>query len=260
METVTSIDGTELAYDRIGEGPPLLLVHGTSGDRKTTWNAVVPQLRDWYTVYTIDRRGRGDSGDKAQYFIDREFVDVATMVSAIDGPVTLFGHSLGALCSLEAARLVDDIESLILYEPSLADEDEIDSGALEELFTRLDADDPEGILTTFLRSMGQTPDHVLEGMRAHPSWEARLDNAHTIPREIDNLGADYFDAERYRTISIPSLVITGNQSRYVELEAMEELAEALPNGDLTVLEGQGHTAMYTAPERLAELVIDYLES
>src|SRR5918998_1211125 len=118
METILSRDGTRIAYRRIGEGPPLVLVHGAAADRGR-WSPVLPALEKRFTVYAIDRRGRGGSGDAGSYTMEREFEDVATVVDSIGEPVNLLGHSYGALCALEAALLSRNIRKLVLYEPAM---------------------------------------------------------------------------------------------------------------------------------------------
>src|SRR3712207_8086243 len=106
QETVTSVDGTSIAYWRSGEGPPLVLVHGTAADH-SRWAPVLPAFEQRFTVYAIDRRGRGGSGDSGDYAIEREFEDVAEVVDSLGESVNLLGHSYGALCALEAALLAD---------------------------------------------------------------------------------------------------------------------------------------------------------
>src|SRR3712207_2617173 len=101
QETVTSVDGTPIAYWSSGEGSPLVLVHGTAADH-ARWRPVLPAFEERFTVYAIDRRGRGGSGDSDDYAIEREFGDVAAVVDSLGEPVTLLGHSYGALCALEA--------------------------------------------------------------------------------------------------------------------------------------------------------------
>ena len=96
METIRSKDGTRIAYERSGAGPALVLVHGTTADH-TRWAPVLPMLERIFTVYAVDRRGRGQSGDAADYSIEREYEDIAAVVSSIPGPVNLLGHSYGAL-------------------------------------------------------------------------------------------------------------------------------------------------------------------
>ena len=103
IKKVLSKDGTAIAYETIGEGAPLVLVHGTGGTRER-WAPVVPALASHFTVYAMDRRGRGESQDgTAVYTIEREFEDVAALVDSIGTPVNLFGHSYGGICALEAS-------------------------------------------------------------------------------------------------------------------------------------------------------------
>ncbi len=92
LETGTSKDGTRIGWARSGDGPPVVLVHGGTADR-TRWTPVLSALEERFTVYAVDRRGRGASGDAADYAIEREYEDVATVVDAIDEPVNLLGHS-----------------------------------------------------------------------------------------------------------------------------------------------------------------------
>src|SRR5687767_12504745 len=115
---VASQDGTSIAVQVTGRGAPLLLVHGTTADH-SRWTPLLPALEARFTVHAMDRRGRGESGDAADYSLVREFEDVAAVVDAIGGPVNLLGHSYGALCSLEAALRTSNLRKLILYEPPI---------------------------------------------------------------------------------------------------------------------------------------------
>lgn len=117
QEMVTSKDGAPIAYWRSGEGPPLVLVHGTASDH-SRWGPVLPAFEQRYTVYAIDRRGRGGSGDSENFAIEREFEDVAAVVDSLGESVNLLGHSYGGLCALEAALLSRNFRALALYEPS----------------------------------------------------------------------------------------------------------------------------------------------
>jgi pimeloyl-ACP methyl ester carboxylesterase len=116
QEIVTATDGTPIAYQRGGEGPPLVLVHGTSADH-TRWKPVLPTFEEHFSVCTIDRRGRGASGDSEEYSIEREFEDVAAVVDSFEEPAYLLGHSYGALCALGATPLTSNVRKLVLYEP-----------------------------------------------------------------------------------------------------------------------------------------------
>src|SRR5687768_11521084 len=114
-ETVTSVDGTPIAYWRSGEGPPLVLVHGAAADHNR-WAPVLPALEQRFTVLAIDRRGRGRSGDADNYALQREFEDVATVVEWAGEGVNVVGHSYGGVCALEASLLTNRIQKLVLYE------------------------------------------------------------------------------------------------------------------------------------------------
>jgi pimeloyl-ACP methyl ester carboxylesterase len=118
MLTALSKDGTQIACWRSGTGPAMVLVHGSTSDH-TNWDGVRSELEPSLTVYAMDRRGREASGDAQPYAAAREFEDVAAVVDEIGGPVHVAGHSWGAVCALEAARLTRNIARMVLYDPSV---------------------------------------------------------------------------------------------------------------------------------------------
>jgi pimeloyl-ACP methyl ester carboxylesterase len=113
QETVTSKNGTCIAGWRSGEGPPLVLVPGTAADHGR-WKPVLPAFEERFTVFAVDRRGRGGSDDSDGYAIEREFEDVAVVVDSLGESVTLLGHSYGVLCTLEATLLTRNVRKLVL--------------------------------------------------------------------------------------------------------------------------------------------------
>ena len=117
MEKILSRDATPIAYERSGAGEPLVLVHGTLGSH-AGWARILPALEKQFTVYAIDRRGYGESGDAPSYAVEREFEDIAALANSIGSGVNLLGHSFGGLCVLEAALLIPDLRRLVVYEPS----------------------------------------------------------------------------------------------------------------------------------------------
>jgi len=200
METITSKDGTMIAYQRSGTGPPLVLVHGTTADH-TRWAPVLPAFEQYFTVYAVDRRGRGGSGDARQYAIEREFEDIVALVNSIEEPVFLLGHSYGALCSLEVARRTTHLRKLVLYEPPIPTGIEIyPSEVVTRIQALLDAGDREGAVTTFLQDIAHVPPHEMEILRSAPSWSGRIAAAHTSFREMrgSNVWATTYGHE-YRT-------------------------------------------------------------
>jgi pimeloyl-ACP methyl ester carboxylesterase len=237
-----------------------VLVHGTSSDRGR-WRRVLPALEARHTVYAVDRRGRGESGDAPHYAIEREFEDVAAVVESVEGPVHLLGHSYGATCALEAARLTGGLRSLVLYEPGIALGG---AGHPAEAVARLEQlverDDRESLLLGFFREFAGMPEHDLDVLRSMPTWQARLGVAHTIPRELRASAGLRFDPSRYTRVAVPTLLLVGGDSPPEVQRETEVLRAALPRVRVETLAGQGHVAMDTAPDLFVTAVLRFLES
>jgi pimeloyl-ACP methyl ester carboxylesterase len=260
--TCTAEDGTPLVWRRSGEGPPLLLLHGTGASHRR-WQPVLPALESHFTVYNLDRRGRGGSGDADPYVLEREFGDVVAAVEAIGGPVDVIGHSYGGLCALEAAPLLGSkLRKLIVYEPPmnvtpvpLASPDVI--AHLEGL---LASGDREGIVTGLMRDLVGVPPDELERMRTLPVWQARIDAAPTIPRELRAVLDYRFDPVRFEKIATPTLLLLGGESPPNVQAATRAIAAALPRAEVVVLPGQGHVAMDSAPDLFVSEVLRFLHA
>ena len=253
LEHVTSRDGTRIAYRRSGEGPPLVLVHGTTGAH-WSFRFLVPMLVDRFNLYAVDRRGRGESGDRADYAIEREFEDVAAVLDSIDEPANLFGHSYGATTALGAALVTRDLHRLVLYEPapgiSQVPSEEVER--IEDLVAREERD--EALVHAF-RVFGLAPDEI-EQLRASPTWSARLDAAHTVAREIR--AEEAVDPERFRDLAAPVLLLLGEESPGWAHEGTERIHAMLFDARVAILRGQGHAATLTAPELVAAEIVRFL--
>ena len=259
-ESVRSTDGTRIAYQRVGHGPPLVLVHGTADDH-TMWAGLAPALAARFTILTLDRRGRGGSGDAGTYSNDREFEYVATIVDALGEPALLLGHSYGAFCAMEAALRTENVRKLVLYEPPFptsAGGTISPPGTLARMETLLEKGDREGALLTFAREIARLPEDLIGAMRSTPEWHASVISAHTIGREIRAAEAYVFDPARFRALTQPTLLVLGSESPPFLTEATEAVAAALPHGRLAVLVGQGHRAMETNPDLLLHEVMRFL--
>src|SRR5256885_1465111 len=115
MKHVTSHDGTPIAYERFGDGPPIVLVSGALCDRQTPSSGVpLAQRLEGFTTYAYDRRGRGDSGDTQPYAKEREFEDLHAVIEAAGGHAGVYGMSSGAILALEAAAAGLPITALAL--------------------------------------------------------------------------------------------------------------------------------------------------
>jgi pimeloyl-ACP methyl ester carboxylesterase len=259
METVTSADGTRIAFERSGSGPSLVLVHGTSASARR-WDNIRPLLEKNFTVLAMDRRGRGGSGDIAEgtpYALQREFEDVAAAMAAAPQPAILFGHSYGGLASLGAMPLIDRLAALVIYEAP------VPRGPLlpEDLLRRLDAaaarDDREGVMKIFCEEIVRMRPSDVATLRASPAWPARLAAAHTIPREMRGAETFSLPAARPERISVPTLLLHGGDSPDFFKVPMAKLALAIPHAKSVALEGQQHVAMDTAPEMLTGIVAEF---
>jgi pimeloyl-ACP methyl ester carboxylesterase len=250
VQHVDSADGTRIAFRASGSGEPVLFVHGsaTSG---ADWAFVLPLLRDRFTVVTMDRRGRGASGDGADYAIDREAEDVLAVLDAV-GAELLVGHSYGALCSILAAARGDGLRRLVFYEPPIAVREK-GLASLDELVAegQLDA-----ALEWFLRGAG-TPDEQFDAIRSSPAWAVLLDAVAPLPRELHACAA-------WRNppgpIQVPALsLLGGDTDSRVYLDGLDELRAAFPNLRRGSIPGQRHIGHVFAAAAFAALVADFCD-
>lgn len=262
MQTVASRDGTRIAFWLSGEGPPLLLVHGATADHTTTWRFVLPELERRFTVYAMDRRGRGGSGDSAAYNLEREAEDVAAVIDSIGNPVNLLGHSYGGLCAIEAALLTVNLRRLILYEGiPLRGTDGYKPGIVDRLDAMLRGGDVEGMLVTLFLELVEMPPEELELLRSQrDAWAVRLRNAPTLPREIRVEEGYIFAPERFRSMRAPTLLLVGGDSPLREQTNARGVADALPDARVVALPGQQHAAMHSAPDLFVREVVWFLEA
>lgn len=258
MKTVISADGTLIAYERTGSGPPLVLVHG-SADLHTFWDLAGARTGfvEYCTVYAMDRRGRGGSGDAAEYALEQEAEDVAAVVNAIDEPVTLLGHSGGALFSLEAALRTDNLRKLILNEPPVAvgDHELNVEEAITEMRRLLEDGEREQALVLFLQEVAQLTPEELDAARTAPIWKEMVNAANTLPRELQAIAEYEFDAARFVEMTTPTLVLSGGESPPFYKDATEAVTDALPNSRLVTFDGHSHEPMNTAPDRFVDEVL-----
>jgi pimeloyl-ACP methyl ester carboxylesterase len=252
---VTSRDGTRIGFQRSGDGPPLVLLHGATGAH-WSFRYIVPSLVERFTLYAVDRRGRGESGDAAEYAIEREVEDVAAIVESLDEPANVFGHSYGATVALAAALVTPRIRKLVFYEgsPGITVVPEEPLGRIEEL---VESGEREEGLVYALGLFGLTHEEV-EQLSDAPTWPERVAAAHTVAREV-RAEQDYrLDPERLAGVAAPTLLLLGGESPGWAREATEQIADALSDVTIAVLPGEGHAAIMTAPEVVAEEVTRFL--
>jgi pimeloyl-ACP methyl ester carboxylesterase len=258
----TSRDGTEIGYFTTGDGPPLVLVHGALGDH-TRWDMLRPHLEPHFTVHAMDRRGRGASGDSADYDVAREVEDVAAVVNAVaetsGTAVDVLGSSAGASFAVAAAALTTHVHRLVLFEPPARQVLELlPAELLDQLDALLAADDREGLLRLAYRVLVGLSDEEIENLRAQPAWPNRLAAAHTVPRELRIPPERMFDEGQAASVTVPALVLVGAATPPPFQASARSVVDALPNARIAVLDGQGHAAEMFAPEIVAQQVIPFL--
>lgn len=261
---VVSRDGTEIACWRSGKGPPLVVVHGTPADH-TRWRPLRPYLEPHATVHALDRRGRGASGDAPQYDLAREYEDVAAVVGAVAAasgtPVDLYGHSHGGIVAFGAATLTSKIRRLVLYEGWPVPNPEVYAlppGLEDRLDALLAAGDRKAVVETLFRELELMSDEDLKAFKAAPSWPGRVAAAHTITREVRAETGARLDPELVGRITVPVLLLTGENSSDPSKADIEAVAAALPDARIVVLEGQEHVADVLVPEVFAEQLLAFL--
>jgi pimeloyl-ACP methyl ester carboxylesterase len=255
---VASRDGTLIAMECEGSGPTLVLVHGGVGDR-TRWVPMLPLLSSRFTACAMDRRGRGGSGDSPDYSLAKEAEDVAAVVDSRPGEVFVLGHSYGGVAALEAAFLTSRIAKLILYEPPL--QDPVDRGlAVADKIERLiQAGQRDEAVATFQREVGEQSPGEIAAMKSRPSWPGLVATIHSHPRQMRALAGYRFDAQRMKSVTIPTLLLTGGDNANPHIKrAISLLQESLAKPTLVRLEGQQHNAMDGARELLARTITDFL--
>jgi pimeloyl-ACP methyl ester carboxylesterase len=241
VDTVVSRDGTTIAFDRLGEGPPLVLVCGGSVER--TSNAQLAQLLAAdFTVINYDRRGRGDSGDTQPYAIEREVEDIEAVIEAAGGAANLWGSSSGAALALIAAASGLPITKLALWEPPFVPE-EFPRPPEDQVaqYERMVAEGRRGDAVEYFMSkvVGMPPEFVAEA-RTQPFWASQEALAHTLAYDARIMSDYRVPADRAASVKVPTLVIAGGADMPWMRETAQALADALPAGQARFLDGQGH--------------------
>jgi Alpha/beta hydrolase family len=260
MHTVTSADGTTIAFDRLGAGPPVIVVGGASCDRART-RPFAQALAAGFTVLNLDRRGRGESGDTAPYAVAREVEDLEALVSEAGGGAALYGHSSGAALVLHAVAARLRVTAFVMHEPPYAPDGEAhDAQDYAERLGSLLADDRHGDAIALFMSITGMPAELIAGMRQDSSWAHLEALAPTLAYDSEVMGdrdGGTVPGELLRRVdgSAPALVLTGGASPGWMLDTNRHVADALPYGRHRILEGQEHVV---APELLAPVVGEFL--
>ncbi|MFW6694173.1 alpha/beta fold hydrolase [Streptomyces sp. MAR4 CNX-425] len=261
----TSADGTPLAYETRGDGPPVVLVQGalcTRGVDAPLADLLAPDR----TAVLYDRRGRGGSGDATAGRIpptgvaEREVEDLAAVIDAVGGSAAVYGMSSGAALALRAAAAGLPVTRLAVYEPPFRPGDDGGDGDAEHaadvarLHELLAAGDRDGAVAHFIGGVGAPPEAVRE-MKAMPMWADFTALAPTLAYDHDVLGDGRLPAARLAEVSVPVLALAGGASWEWIRDAARRVAETVRDGRFALLEGQTHEV---APEAVAPALTEFL--
>jgi len=248
MQTITSADGTQIAYERCGSGPALILVGGAFSYRRFPKTVQLAELlANRFTVFNYDRRGRGDSSDAESYAVEREIEDLAAVIDAAGGRAFVWGWSSGAVLALRASAAGLPIERLALYEPPFV----VDGSHRvppADLGRRLDeylaAGNRSAAVHLYMTEAMGAPGFFVRAMRLMPVWKQLKAVAHTLPYDWAVLGDAVsgrpLDGTLWGRVIVPALVMAGSKSPALLQDAARAITAALPAGELRILEGQSH--------------------
>jgi len=251
--TVRSADGTRIAFERVGEGPPVILVEAALHYREfSSFDGLAPLLAREFAVITYDRRGRGKSTDTPPYSPNREVDDLRALIAEIGGSAHMYGYSSGALLALHAAARGAGIGRLAVLEPPLPEEDVERKDPLTLELGELVAAGRDGdAVEHFHRSIG-VPDEFVGEMRSAPDWPKMESVAHTLV--YDCMISDATTSALLRSVSVPTLVLDSQGSTDNLTGWATSVAGQLLHGTHRSLPGEWHTV---ADEVLAPVLIDF---
>lgn len=262
QKTVTSKDGTTIAFEQSGQGPALILVGGMFEQRamesETSKLAVYPLLTENFTVYHYDRRGRGSSTDTQPFAVAREIEDIEALIDTAGGSAYVFGISSGAALAFEAAlALGSKVKKLALYEAPYNDEDDARQ-SWKDFRKQLDATLAEGrrgdAVGLFMRLLG-VPDEQIEEMHQYPMWPMWEGIAPTMAYDAAAAGEDAsVPVKRAASLTVPTLVMDGELSYPFMHTSAVTLANAIPNAQHRTLQGQTHEV---TPEAIAPVLVEF---
>jgi pimeloyl-ACP methyl ester carboxylesterase len=261
-EKTVSADGTEIAFDRVGDGPALIIVGGAWNTRQSGAE-LAERLADSFTVYTYDRRGRGDSGDTPPYAVEREIDDLEAVIQAAGGSAALFGHSSGGALALETTARSVAVSKLAVYEvPYIVDDSRPPLAAdyVEHLDELVATGKRQEVIPYFMTEAVGMPAEIVEQMIGPPMIEAMEPIAHTVGYDgrvmlRGSMHGEPLPAEWRDSITVPTLVMDGGISPEWLHSSARALVALLPDVSYRTLEGQDHAA---STDALTPVLEDFL--
>ena len=254
--TLTTPDGVQIGFESWGEGPPLVLIHGAFSNQRSNWCHIHRRLGEHFACHAISRRGRGHSAASRDHSLEEESRDAVTLIKSLNEPVRLLGHSYGALVALGAASIVPArVEKLVLYE---APRPEIVSEAARAFLRRLaELEDWEALAFHFFTDVLGVSHADMEGLTGTPDWQDTLTDTPASMTDLDVLSRYQFSPQSSGHLSMPVLLQIGSESQR-DLYTTDVLRSVIPDSHIAVIEGEGHDAMTTAPDKYVRATLPFL--
>ncbi len=267
MPTVTSQDGTNIAFDKVGSGPAVILVNGAIAYRALdpTLAHLADLLGHHFTVYNYDRRGRGASSDTHPFARQREIEDLQALVEDAGGTAMVFGFSSGAVLSLDAAALTPGMTKVGVYEPSLIVDNSrqpVPADYTEHLTALAAQGKRDEAVEYFLTYAMGIPAEYINGMKQNQAiWSGTTGVGHTIAYDAAFVGTlmqgKPLPTDRWAKVTVPVLVADGGASDAWMHHGADALAEVLPHAHRHTLESQTHMV---DPNVLAPAIIEFFQN
>lgn len=256
-DNVESRDGTRIAFQTAGDGPHILIVHG-SVSNGSDWEEVATRLSRRFTVHIMTRRGVGRSSDGPRYALEHEYDDIVAVLNATAAQ-RLVGHSFGAICALGAALIVERLDRLVLYEPPLnIHTPVVTDDALSKIHWADRRGDVAAVVEIGLRRCVRMPTADVDAMKGTPVWSELVRDGRRWARELQAIHDLPSGAGRYATITTPTLLVVGEETQPHHRDAAEALATVLPHAEIVELPEVGHDANLIIPEVLARDLAHFL--
>ncbi|CAM3556885.1 alpha/beta fold hydrolase [Occultella aeris] len=265
--TVTSVDGTTIAYTAWGDGDPIVIIDGATAYRASTPEneRTADLLAEEFLVINYDRRGRGESGDKLPYAVGREFEDLAAIIDQAGHgrPATVFGWSSGGNLALNAAQSGVPIARLAVFEANAVTDDSrppLPSDYVERLEAAVAAGRPGDAVALFMTAAVMMPEEMVAGMRDEDFWPGLEAIAPTIAydaRQVgDAMSGRPLRADLWDRVEVPVLAMHGIDTWPFLADAARAIAAHLPTATLKPVPGEEHS---TTPEVLADALRTFIK-
>lgn len=264
MKTITSADGTAIAYDKTGSGPTIIVISNVAEDH-TGVAGLVRILSEDFTVISFDRRGRGASGDPQPYDPAHEIEDIAALIDIAGGSAALTSGSGGCAIALDAASALGGrVTGLYLYEPPFivdASRPPAPANYVEHVEELVAAGKRGEAVEYVMAEMIRVPAEYIEPMKQDPSWNEMARYAHTFAYEGRILrglmDGKPLPANRWSIDAPIAVAVGGNSESYFRVAA-DALAALLPKVTVQNLPGQDHGAFWAAPEPVAASIREFM--